>query len=324
MKKVIIYIICLSFVNVVLSQTDTIKDIKDNKLEKDYELSWHNYQIGDYKAAKNIILPYYKKGDAPKDVYQLLGNIYDEMGDKTKAASIYDEGLSKYSKAGCLFLEKGNLEFKDGRYPQALYWYEKGIEAEPMFASNYYMAAQVFFLSTETVWGIMYGEIFMLLEQNTNRCTNMSKELFDAYFNSITLQKGKAICDFNNSMIVYSNSFERPNMFPKTFNNLMTEVCKNKSFINIASLTQIRQKFLTLINSRAKDMNNPLFDYHRQLIQSNNFEAYNYWLFAYGNSSEASTWLKQNKNKLNNLQKYLKQHPITLTNNNFFSRYLME
>lgn len=324
LSKNILYVTFI-FLSCLLQANNPAKEdsLKTN-LEQDYELAWKNYLIKDYKTARDILLPYYNRGNAPQDVYQLLGNIYDQLSDRLRAISIYDEGLSKYPKAGCLFLEKGNMEFKDGRYQQALYWYEKGIEAEPMFASNYYCASQVYFLSTEIVWAIMYGELFMLLERETPRCQQMSKDLFEAYFNCINISAKQVSCDFYNTIIVYSDSFERPNLFPTTFNNLMQKACKNEHFVNIASLTRIRQKFLNYIYLYAKDMDNVLFAYHKKLIESSNFEAYNYWLFAYGNSSEAASWIRTNKDKMDKMSKFLKQNPLTLSDSNLFTRYLME
>ena len=220
--------------------------------------------------------------------------------------------------------ENGNKKYAEGKYTQALYWYEKGIEQGPMYEENYYGAAKVFFLSTETVWGVMYGELFMILSTQDSLQTEISKELFNAYFESFSLNKGKTVASFNNNIIVYSDSFERRNKFPEIFDNLMTNAAKNVRFIDIASLITIRQKFLSQINNKETDFKKPLFAYWDKIITSGHWQAYNYWLFAYGNTSQSATWARENKQKWNAFLKWKENNPINLTPDNCFSRYLME
>lgn len=309
------------------AQKQTIKTdstIIGISLQEAYDNAWNNYQIGYYKKALEQIKPFYDRGDAPSDVYQLLGNIYDAMGMHNKANTIYDEGLLRFPKAGNLFLEKGNVQFADGKYPQALYWYEKGIENDPTFASNYYCASKVFFLSTEKVWGVMYGELFMLLEQESDRCKAFSKQLYDVYAECFQISGGKAIADFDNKIIVYSDSFERPNRFPEVFDSLMSKVAANKRYISIENLIQIRKQFVSRLSLSNSDMNNVLFNYWQKLISMGYFEAYNYWLFAYGNNAEATRWINNNKQKWNSFRAWFQKNPISLSEKNYFSRYLME
>lgn len=289
-----------------------------------YELAWTYYCMQEYKKTINILTPFTKKDSCSSDVYQLLGNAYDEMGDKTKAASVYNEGLLKYNNAGNLYLELGNLKYEDGDYQNALYYYEKGIEIDPTFASNYYRASMIFFKSTEEVWGVMYGEIFMLLEKGSERSKEFSKSLFDTYFSCINLERGASTVDFNNDIIVYSNSFERPNLFPKMFNKLMKEACSGKRFLDLATLIEVRKDFIRRFYNEEKDFDNILFKYQKQLIDNGLFEAYNYWLFAYGNSKEASSWINSHKSQWNQFNSWFQNHPLPVDSSNVFSRYKME
>ncbi|MBR1770229.1 MAG: tetratricopeptide repeat protein [Bacteroidales bacterium] len=301
-------------------------DKGEDKLKCSYELAWAYYCNKEYPKAIKTLSPFITDtADAALcDVYQLLGNAYDENGQTNKAVSIYDEGLKKYPLAANLYLEKGNIKYKEGEYREALYWYEKGIEADPNFASNYYRAAKVFLMSTEVVWGVLYGEIFMILEPESSRSREFSKELFDAYFECIDTKSGKAETNFNNGVIVYSDSFERKTLFPSVFDKLMTKAAQGKRYLNLASLIQIRKDFLSLLSREEKDFDNPLFKYERELINNGLFEAYNYYLFAYGSTKESSSWINSHKAQWNKLIKYLQSNPIPLDGNHFFSRYNME
>ncbi len=300
-------------------------DKEENKLKCSYELAWIYYSNREFDKAIKTLTPFLQEKDSvPSDIYQLLGNVYDEKGLTNKAVDIYNLGLQKYPNAGCLYLELGNIKYKEGNYRQALYWYEKGIETEPMYASNYYRAAKVFLMSTEMIWGVMYGEIFMILEPESNRSKEFSKELFDAYKECITIDKNSLRVNFNNDIIVYSDSFERKNMFPLIFDSLMQKSFAGKNFVSIANLIQVRKKFISLIYRQARDFDNPLFEYQKTLMDNNLFEAYNYYLFAYGNTKESSFWINSNKTQWNKLIKYLKNNPINLSRQNSFTRYNME
>ncbi|MCH3923660.1 MAG: tetratricopeptide repeat protein [Bacteroidales bacterium] len=292
-------------------------------LKYNYELAWTYYLMKEYKRTINILTPLTKYSSSA-DIYQLLGNAYDEIQDKSKAATIYNEGLEKYPFAGNLYLELGNLKYEDGEYQDALYYYEKGIEINPKFASNYYRASLVFFKSTEEVWGVMYGEIFMNLEKGSERSKSFSKDLFDTYFNCINLDRSSVNVDFNNNTIVYSNSFERPNLFPKMFNKIMTESCRGKNYLNIATLIDIRKNFIRKFYQSEKTFDNIIFQYQKKLIELGYFDAYNYWLFGYGNNKEASSWINSHKNEWNQFNSWFKNNSFPIDSSNVFSRYKME
>lgn len=220
--------------------------------------------------------------------------------------------------------DKGCKKFVEGLYPQALYWFEKGIEQGPMYEENYYGATTIYFLSTEMVWAVMYGELFMVLSQNDSLKEKISCKLFDAYFNAFILNKGAAVADFNSTIIVYSDSFERRNKFPEIFDSFMTESARGIRFIDISALISIRMRLLNLIKTKATDFMNPLFVYWNEIISKGHWQAYNYWLFAYGNLNESTKWIKENKQKWNAFLSWKDKNPIILSKTDRFSRYLME
>ena len=290
-----------------------------------YELAWIYYIMTDYDKAIETLTPLCQRAEVTPDVYQLLGNAYDEKGQFNSAITQYDKGLKKFPNAGCLYLEKGNISYKNNRYEDAFFYYEKGIESDPEYASNYYRASLLFFASTEMVWGAMYGEIFMNLEQHSQeRYKEMSETLYNCYFDQIKFNNRKAEVDFNNPVIVYSNSGERPNLFPESFRSAMTKAAKGYRFLDLNTLVQIRKKFITEFYANFSDFNNVLFDYHKKIIEAGHFEAYNYWLFAYGNNAQANKWVKENKGKWDSFLKWKKENPIKITQENVFSRYTME
>ena len=85
------------------------------------------------KAAKALI----KQKNATGAVYQVYGNALDDAGQTAEAIKIYNEGVKLFSDAGNLYLELGVINMREKKYGDAIAEFEKGIVAEPDFASNY-------------------------------------------------------------------------------------------------------------------------------------------------------------------------------------------
>lgn len=289
-----------------------------------YELAWNNYLMKEYKKTIQILDTLSTNEEAPADVFQLLGNAYDELGNQNMALITYDKGLRKYPNAGCLLLEKGNLAYKRSNFIGALEQYENGIEKDPTFSSNYYRAAQIFLSSSEEVWGVMYGEIFVLLEKGGERAVEMSRKLYRTYHSEITFTTRDIRVNFNDPTIVYSNSKTRPNLFPDNYENALAKACQGEKNITLESLIRIRKRFITTFYRESPSFKNVLFDYHKKLIEQGLFDAYNYWLFGYGNTQEAASWIKDNKAEFDKFIKWQETNPLPITKDNVFSRYKME
>src|SRR5690606_10686824 len=104
-----------------------------------------------------------------------------------KAIQVYEDGLKKFPLSGKLYLERGTMELKREDLDAALKYYEMGIKVDPNFPSNYYWASRIYSYTTETVWTLIYGELFMNLERNTKRTAEISKLLYDTYVESIQI-----------------------------------------------------------------------------------------------------------------------------------------
>ncbi|MDR0789838.1 MAG: hypothetical protein LBO06_03470 [Bacteroidales bacterium] len=353
-SRCLVLVVSLALCNIAQGQTKDVDTVKDSRFEQitkmvdngeyvfartailkaldngadllkySYELAWCDNQLKDYKDAVNVLLPLINEPQATADFYQLLGNTYDDMGQSGKAVSTYNQGLKRFPNAGCLYLELGNISYNQKDFRQALFYYEKGMEIEPAFASNYYRATQVYLSSTEEVWAVMFGEIFMNLERDTERSKLLSKQLFDVFNNEITLNRDEVEVDFYNPTIIYSDSYERHNLFPEHYTAAIKKACKGERYLDLAALIRIRKRFLNELTALSPDFHNVLFDYHKTLISCGYFDAYNYWLFGNGSSAESTKWIKENRKLYDDFMKWFEQNPINITHDNLLTRYNME
>lgn len=289
----------------------------------EYEIAGSYYIQKQYNKTIEILKNLLPRKDLTPEIIQLLGNAYDMQGNREQAIKTYRDGLSVFPNAGCLYLELGNLEYAAKNYQKALPLYETGILKDPTYPSNYYQVTKLFFLSTEVVWGMMYGEIFMNIERTTERAQEISRLLYENYEAGIRFGQ-KPTADFCNNTIVYSDSPLIGNRFPVHYDRNMELALQREHKIDPASLYRIRTNFLHNFSSKAKEFNNVLFDYQKQIVAAGHFEAYTYWLLGYGNVNASSEWIKKHRSQWDSFLTWFEKNPINIDKTHFFIRSQME
>jgi tetratricopeptide (TPR) repeat protein len=290
-----------------------------------YEVAYVYMAQKEYKKALKEIKKVTTYKDINDQVYQMLGNVYDVMGDSASALRSYDEGLKLFPKSGKLYLEKGNVYWGCKAYGTALPFYEQGIVVEPKFPSNYYRATRIYCGSSNPVWGMIYGEIFMNLERNSKRTAEISKLLFDTYKEHITFKsKSEMSVSFCHSMVMKINNDPDPKNVKLPFcmiyePTLLMSIAMEKK-IDMKSLDHIRTEFVKQYfqMNNNKTYPNILFDYQNQILQANHLEAYNHWILMKGDEDGFNSWEKHNQDEWNSFLKWFKANEIPLNENHYF------
>jgi tetratricopeptide (TPR) repeat protein len=219
------------FENAILVLNRAIQqDAKNLELQKELALAY--YFKRDYSKALDQIKLAMDNNDADVTTYQVAGNIYKALEEVKEADKMYKKALKKFPKSGALYSEYGELLWAKKDYEAIEYW-EKGIQADPSFAGNYYNAAVFHFYTKDKVWALIYGEIFVNMEYLTERATTIKKLLLDAYkeklFNDADIMKDqKTKSDFAKAVL-------------QTFNKQASLVNKG---ISTEVLTMIRTRFI--------------------------------------------------------------------------------
>jgi tetratricopeptide (TPR) repeat protein len=309
-----------------LTLLEEAKKLDPENIDYPYEMAYAYYSKGDYKKAAGILESLKSHKDAKDVLYQLLGNSYDMMGKTDKAFDAYDQGLSKFPNSGRLYLEKGNVYWNKKEYIKALPFYEEGVKADPNFPSNYFRLAKIYCHSTEEVWGMIYGEIFMNLERNSQRTIEISKLLYDTYKSEITVvEEGKYSISFSknsNMMNVIIDDTSKINLnipFGMAYETALSFSMVNVTVIDINSLDRIRQSFVDYYFSSQKEaFPNVLFDYQKKIKDAGHMEAYNHWILMKGDEASFGVWQKQNEDKWNAFIDWFNENQLELDENNRF------
>lgn len=248
----------------------------DHTLQRDLA---YNYNLqGDIKKAREIILPLTDKSDADEITFQVAGNIIKSFEDVKEVDKLYKKALKKFPESGPLNSEYGEWLYAKQDFSAIKYW-EKGIQSAPSYPMNYYHAAKYYYFTTEKVWGLIYGEIFLNLESFSARTAEIKTMLLEGYkklFVETDLTK-----------------FANKNAFAEAYLSAMQQqtslVTKG---IHPDVLSMIRTRFiLQWYHSNEQKFPFRLFDYHRQLLREGLFEAYNQWIFgAADNLDQYQRW----------------------------------
>jgi len=261
-----------------------------------YEIAYAYTLKKEYTAAIDILDKVKKYKDVTSQTYQMSGNCYSYLGNSEKALQEYESGLKKFPNAGNLHLEKGNIYYQQEKYDEAAVHYKRGIDADPMFASNYYNLSGIYLKTSDKLSGIIYGEIFLNLERTTKRSLEMSKVLYNAYKNAVEINGSDAkieFCEivFDASQFSESKLPEMPlcGIFGKNF--ILATMGHDK--VDYNSISEMRMQFVrNFFEEDYKKYSNVLFEYQKLLLDNHVFDAYNRYIFQMGAKDEFGDWEK--------------------------------
>lgn len=210
-------------------------------------------------------------------------------------------------------------------YNKALNYYETGIKNDPSFPSNYYWVTKLYCSSTEEVWGLIYGEIFMNLERNSKRTAEISKLLYNTYKNEIKFTSDTSITvSFCQQMTMNVDALADPKNIKLPFcmiyePTLLMSIDLGKT-IDINSLDQIRTRFVDnyFNNERDKVYPNVLFSYQKTVKDAGHIEAYNHWILMKGDEEGFNKWKSENTEKWDNFIKWFTENGIIINDTNKF------
>lgn len=282
--------------NAILVLKNGLEKYPDNA-EIRQELAMVYYTAQRNPQALEALKPLLASPTAEETVFQIAGLIYRSSQLPKEAEKTYKAGLKLYPKSGMLHNEYGQLMeiMEPGRGEGVKLW-EKGIEADPGFAGNYYNACRYYSMTNNTVWAILYGEMFANLDSYSNRTIEVKNMLYQFY---------KKVFAFGFANLNDKNPFE------KTFSDCLI---KQKSIaaagITPETLSAIRTRFILewYHNPLSEKYPYRLFERHQQMLRDGMFDAYNQWLFGgAANIAAFQAWTKAHNDEYQAFSKFQRQ-----------------
>ncbi len=317
-----------NFKGAIESFADAV-DLDSSRNTYQYQLGLANFYAKNFGTTIEVMKNLLRKDAYVDRYYQILGQCYVELREPNKAYKVYLDGLKLLPGSGALNCELGRIEYDHNNFNLAVGYWETGILKDPNYPSNYYYAAKAYARTSERVWTVIYGEIFINLEISSQRTYEMSKLIFDVYKRSIYIKTEK------NKYLFFT---EIPNRFSSKMMKDTLLVRKNfeqafnvtgrrslsafKKDFNLPELIQFRYKFVSKWYDKnfPVDFPNALFEYQRQVISVNYFDCYNYWILNRGDIMEYNLWYERNSKRYEEFLKWLTDHPLEITKANVVSR----
>ena len=266
-----------------------------NNIEIAKDLAFDYYLQKENEKALNVIRPLLEKEGADDQTYQIGGSIYRAMGQTKDAEKLYKKGIKDFPKSGTLYNDYGEMLWSKQDFTAIKVW-EKGIEEDPSYGGNYYNASKYYFLTTDKIWSLIYGEIFVNMESFTSRTAEIKNILLDGY----------------------KKLFAEPNLLANTKDKngfelaYLTTMNKQNSVVinglNAETLTMLRTRFiLDWERTYAEKFPFRLFDLQEQLLGEGLFPAYNQWIFgATQNLSNYQNWISTHAEEYEAFNKFQK------------------
>jgi tetratricopeptide (TPR) repeat protein len=268
-------------------------------LGRDYQRS---LQIG-----KNIT----ERDDADVQSYQILGLTYKAIADYKEADKLYKSALKKFPNSGVLYSEYGDMLTQYDNKRGAIEQWEKGIEADANYSSNYYYAAK-YYADNNIFWSCIYGEIFVNIESLTKRTEEIKTLLLNDY---------KSLLNNQSNIIILKSSGTD---FEKAVAASMAAAMETETGdVTPEMITAFRARFLlNWSNTNANAYPYRLFDFHLQLLRDGMFDAYNQWLFGTTiNKNKYDNWVYTHDEEMQNFTQFQRNVLFKMPAEQYYGHY---
>lgn len=288
-------------------------DIYDKLLKKypdEWVLSYEKaycyvYVLSDNKKGLEAISKIKDKENSSPIVYSLEGACYDGLGQTEDAIKTFDEGLAIFPENAKLHFDKGITYAGAEMLEEAADEFYASIELDPTYKSSYfYLALILGEASSEIGEAIKMAQTHILLDPGSERSHDLSGFIYQLYNTAITLEDGSVKVSFtgHSALEDIDGVMEVPveYRFQKYHEWEENEtILKEKGSFSIADLTLLRKHFIEtcFADGKNQDMLDPVSTLELQAYIAGHWEAYNMWMFRYGNPDEYNAWLDDNEEK---------------------------
>jgi len=292
-----------------------------------HELALAHRLMGNPGKAVALLHPYERHLDDYMSA--ALGSALDEAGDPEGAIATLGAALERFPESGLLHSELGTVYYQLQDYDRAIELWERGIEVDPSWPSNYLRAANLYTSSNAPGNALIYGQVFRLLELGARRSEEMAVTMVETLRGAVTIvadgdgSAGKislappAVIEVSDPQTGHPgglvmplvNDFELAMMPP-----IILELGRVPGQeLSLAVLHGIWSGFIDVWwNPEGPHTRHDvrLFLWMRKARDAGHLEAYVYWLFGPAFPEESETWRGAHETELEAFSKWYEAHPL--------------
>lgn len=249
------------------------------------DLCFAAYLKRDFAKAVETGKELVEKPDADAQAFQLLGMAYKAIASYKECGKLYRTALRKFPNSGVIYNEYAETFALENEMEEAITQWEKGIESDPGYSSNYYNAAMYYVRKSNWLRAALYAELFLNLESYSTRTEEIKGQLYSSWTNLLAPGKMQQLKEQKTTTA-----------FEKEVLEVLGKAAKQPAAaISITDIVSVRTRFaVEWVAVNQKKYPFTLFSHQQYLLSQGLFEAYTYWLMAPSIGAEVyQAWQQQ-------------------------------
>ena len=169
-------------------------------------------------------------------------------------------------------------------YDESVGCYEHAIDVDPNYDASYYRLANLYAMSTDPVWAVMYAQNYQLHASKYERLMEMGKLIYNLYRENVTRKDGKWEVTFTkkvNLSAYASLDCDLPynGFFYYTHKVVLDEGGFAGDTLTLADVARLHRKYVEIADTTAHDYYNvPVLDMERAALHEGHLEGYIMWM----------------------------------------------
>lgn len=242
------------------------------------DLCFAAYLKRDFSKAIETGKELVEKPDADAQAFQLLGLAYKAIASYKECGKLYRTALRRFPNSGVIYNEYAETFALENELEEAIAQWEKGIQSDPGYSSNYYNATMYHVRVGNWIRAALYGELFLNLESYSSRTEEIKGQLYTCWSNLLAPGKIQQLKEQRTT-----TAFEKEVLDVLGKVNTQTAVA-----LRMTDIVSVRTRFVAeWVAVQQKKYPFTLFTHQHYLLGQGLFEAYTYWLMAPSIGAEA-------------------------------------
>lgn len=275
-----------------------------------YELSYTYMVMGRYddalKECKAVLKQ--KKGNE-EGAYIVMGTSLDLKGEPEKAIKVYRKGLKKFPDSNLLNYNIALTLYNQKEYDKAEEAAIKAIEARPQHASSHIILSAIMQAKGSRIQSILPIYYSLMLEPDSRRAANNYSQLRKM------LDKGVSREGENKINVTVDIKASKNNEFgPAEMMLSLLSASKydesNKTQNDTEQFTDLTKSLFSFLGEYKKGHQGFWWNFYvtklYNLEETNNLEAFCYYISQSGNSAVVNSWIDNNRDRIQQLKDWMK------------------
>ena len=269
-----------------------------------YYLSSAYHSLDQNEKVQRCLAPLMQDEHVSIEMVALLAWAYRKSNDSESAIDLLQGFLVRFPKSSKLVHELG-LAYMAVNKDRSLEYFRTGMKLDPQDAANYLWSSKIYQSVNDIARAIYHAELYLNLEKDPLRSVAMSQRLYQLYKQSISLSFG-----------IDLGTPQKQDGFAEQYRNMLSASIHILDVqIGIEELITLRKGFIDNWTVYVKGQEpDPLFVWHRKLIDAQQFEAYNHWLFSTGDETTFLKYYTNNRAQFNSFKAWKKDNVLSLDN----------